>query len=269
MPEARAVGAIDGLRVATLNLLYYPQGDRWRERRPLVEAQVAELSPDLLALQEVDRLIDQDHALAAAIPVRGYRVVRASETVPRHYPRHWDGVVWLLAADAGTVEATDVLRLTHRRVVSAVRLRRASGLTLTTVATHLQHGDGPSGQETRRRQVRTLLRWLEALPPSDVRLIVGDLNAVPSEPAIELLRAAGYRSAYESVHGRHDDTFPSGLVAPTIYRGPGSTIDYIWVQGRTSVTDAAITLDRPSASDPTLRPSDHRGVVADLVLGGA
>jgi endonuclease/exonuclease/phosphatase family metal-dependent hydrolase len=256
----------DRIRVATLNVLYYPQGDRWRERRPLVEAQVAELRPDLLTLQEVNRLIDQDHALAAAIPERGYRVFRASETVRPRYPRHWDGVVWLVAADAGAVEAHDVLRMTHLRVVDAVRVRRPSGTTVTALATHLHHPDGPPGFEARRRQVRTMLRWLDGLPPSDVQIVAGDLNAVPMEPAIQLLRDAGFRSAYEEVHGRHDATFPSGLVAPSIYRGPGFPIDYVWVRGAASIADAAITLDRPSPTDAGLFPSDHRGVSTDLVL---
>ena len=259
----------DHLRVATLNLLYYPQGDRWRERRPLVEAQVRELRPDLLALQEVNRLIDQDTALAASIPERGYRVFRASATVRPRYPRHWDGVVWLVAHDAGVVEAHDVLRLTHLRVVDAIRLRRPSGLTVTALDTHLHHPDGPPGYETRRRQVRKLLAWLDSLPASDVQLLAGDLNAVPQEPAIDLLRAAGFRSAYEVIHGRHDETFPSGLVAPSIYRGPGSAIDYIWVRGAAHVASAAIALDRAATHDPTLFPSDHRGVLADLVLGAA
>ena len=48
------------IRLATLNLLYYPQGDRWTERRPLVEAQLGELAPDVIGLQEVDRAKDQD-----------------------------------------------------------------------------------------------------------------------------------------------------------------------------------------------------------------
>ena len=261
-------GAGDRLRIATLNLLYYPQGDRWRERRPLVEAQVAELSPDLLALQEVNRLIDQDRALAAAVPERAYRVFRASENVPARYPRHWDGVAWLVAQGAGDVEAHDVLRLTHRRIVSAVRIRRPSGRTVTALDTHLHHPHDPAGHETRRRQVRTLLAWLETLPASDVQLVCGDLNAVPSEPAIDLLRKAGFISAYEIANGRHDPTFPSGLVAPTIYRGPGSAIDYIWVRGAATVREARLTLDRPSADDGGLYPSDHHGVVADLDLEG-
>lgn len=93
-----------------------------------------------------------------------------------------------------------------------------------------------------------------------------DLNAVPQEPAIDLLRTAGFRSAEETVHGRYDPTFPSGLVAPSIYRGPGFTIDYVWVRGAALLVDSSITLDRPSVTDPTLYPSDHRGVSADLVV---
>jgi endonuclease/exonuclease/phosphatase (EEP) superfamily protein YafD len=71
------------------------------------------------------------------------------------------------------------------------------------------------------------------------------------------------------VNGRHDPTNPSGLVAPTIYWGPGFAIDYIWVRGAASVAEARLTLDRPSDADSGLYPSDHRGVVAELDLGGS
>ena len=95
------------VRVATINLLYYPQGDRWKERRPLVEAELRDLGPDVIGLQEVNRSIDQDHALAAsAAPELEYQVYRASNTIRPRYPRHWDGVVLLVRRAAGTVRVT-------------------------------------------------------------------------------------------------------------------------------------------------------------------
>jgi endonuclease/exonuclease/phosphatase family metal-dependent hydrolase len=256
----------DRVRIASLNLLYYPQGDRWRERRPLVEAGLRAIAPDLLGLQEVNRLIDQDRDLAAAAPEAAYTVFRASEIVRRRYPRHWDGVVFLARAEAGEILGHDVRRLTHMRVVQALRLRRPSGRTLTCLNTHLHHPDGPPGFVARRNQVRAILEWLDALPPSDVVTIGGDLNAVPSEPAIDLLRAAGFRSAHHTVNGSDPVTFPSGLIAPSIYRGPGFCIDYVWVRGAAEVVDCRLAWDQPSAADPTLYPSDHRGLIADLVL---
>lgn len=256
----------DRIRIATLNLLYYPQGDRWRERRPLVEAELRTLAPDVIGLQEVNRPIDQDHDLAASAgPELDYQVFRASETVRRRYPRHWDGVVFLAAAGAGEILGHEVRRLTYLRVVQALRLRRPSGRTLTCLNTHLIHGDGPPGYVARRNQVRAMLEWLDALPPSDVVTIGGDLNAIPADPALDLLRAAGFRSAHRAANGSDPVTFPSGLVA-SWNQGPESCIDYIWVRGAAEVVDARLAFDRPSVEDPGLYPSDHRGLVADLAL---
>jgi endonuclease/exonuclease/phosphatase family metal-dependent hydrolase len=255
------------LRIATLNLLYYPQGDRWAERRPLVEAELGAIAPDVIAFQEVNRLIDQDHALAAAIPGRRYVVVRASETVRAAYPRHWDGVASLVSSAAGEMLDHEVRRLTYLRVVQAIRLRGPGGRTVRWLNTHLHHPDGPTGYAARLNQVRTILGWLADLPAAAVDVLAGDLNASPDEPAIAELRRAGFISAFEARHGRHEPTYPSGLVAPSIPLGPPVCIDYLWVRGSARVIDARLAWNRPSRADATLFPSDHRGLVADLELG--
>jgi endonuclease/exonuclease/phosphatase family metal-dependent hydrolase len=257
----------DRIRIATLNLLYYPQGDRWRERRPLVEAQLRTLGPDIIGLQEVNRPIDQDHLLAASAgPGRDYQVFRASETVRPRYPRHWDAVAFLVAAGVGEILGHHVRRLTYLRVVQMLRLRRPSGRTVTCLNTHLIHGDGPSGQVARRNQVRAMLAWLDSLPISDVVTVVGDFNALPGEPAVELMRAAGFHSANRTATGGDPVTYPSGLVASWTDGHPEQCIDYIWIRGAADVVDARVAFDRPSLEDPGLYPSDHRGLVADLEI---
>ena len=145
------------IRLATLNLLYYPQGDRWTERRPLVEAQLGALAPDVIGLQEVDRAKDQDRGLAAASGSLDYQVLRASETIRDRYPRHWDGVVLLVRRAAGEILFHETRRLTHLRVVQAVGLRLPNGTTLTVANTHLHHPDGPPGYVARLRQARTIV----------------------------------------------------------------------------------------------------------------
>jgi endonuclease/exonuclease/phosphatase family metal-dependent hydrolase len=254
------------LRIATLNLLYYPQGDRWAERRPLVEAELAAIAPDVIAFQEVNRLIGQDHALAAAVPGRRYVVVRASETVRPAYPRHWDGVVSLVSSAAGEILDHEVRRLSYLRVVQAIRLRGPGGRTVRWLNTHLHHPDGTPGYVARLNQVRAILGWLTALPPAAVEVLAGDLNASPDEPAIAELRRAGFISAYEARHGHHEPTYPSGLVAPSIPLEPPLCIDYLWVRGSARVIDARLAWNRPSPADASLFPSDHRGLVADLEL---
>lgn len=257
----------DRIRLATINLLYYPQGDRWRERRPLVEAQLRALAPDVIGLQEVNRSIDQDHALAAAAgPDLGYRVYRASETIRDRYPRHWDGVVLLVGRAAGEVLFHETRRMTHLRVVQAIGLRLPGGATLTVANTHLHHPDGPPGYVARLRQARAVLGFLEGLPATDATVLGGDLNGMPDEPSLTSLFDAGFRSATREAGIGDPGTFGSGLVAPTIYRGPSFCIDYLLVRGSARVVSAGLAFDRPAEDDPGLYPSDHLGLVADLEI---
>ncbi len=253
------------IRLATINLLYYPQGDRWKERRPLVEARLRALAPDVIGLQEVNRSIDQDRDLAASAgPEFDYRVFRASDTIRDRYPRHWDGVVLLVRRAAGEVLFHEIRRLTHLRVVQALGLRRPDGTTLTVANTHLHHPDGPPGHVARLRQARTILAFLEGLPPTDATVLGGDLNGTPDEPSLGSLFQADFRSATREAGLGDPGTFPSGLVAPTIYRGPAFCIDYLLVRGPVRVLSAGLAFDQPAFDDPGLYPSDHLGLVADL-----
>ena len=43
-------------------------------------------------------------------------------------------------------------------------------------------------------------------------------------------------------------------------------IDYIWVSERIRIVDSGTCFDKPGPEDPTLWPSDHIGVWADLEL---
>jgi endonuclease/exonuclease/phosphatase family metal-dependent hydrolase len=261
---ASRAGTPDRLRVATLNLLFYPQGDRWGERRPLVEDELRVLAPDVLGLQEVNRTIDQDHALAAAMGEGlGYAVHRASESIRPRYPRHWDGVVLLVRRAAGEVLFHEIRRLTYLRVVQALGIRTSGGRTVTIANTHLHH----AGAAMRMRQVTAILGFLESLPRTEVTVLLGDLNALPDEPALELLFGAGFRSATREAGLGDPATFPSGLIAPTISRGPDEAIDYVLVRGRATIATARIAFNRPAADDAGLYPSDHVGIVADLAIG--
>ena len=132
--------------------------------------------------------------------------------------------------------------------------------------THLHHPDGPPGHVARLRQARAITAFLDELPPTDATVLVGDLNGLPDEPAMDWLFAAGFRSATREAGLGDPGTFPSGLIAPTIYRGPRVCIDYVLVRGSVRVKDARLAFDQPSANDPGLYPSDHLGLVADLEI---
>ena len=258
------------IRLATLNLLYYPQGDRWTERRPLVEAQLGAAGPRRHRAPGGGP--GASTRTAGSRPRPGsldYQVLRASETIRDRYPRHWDGVVLLVRRAAGEIVFHEIRRLTHLRVVQAVGLRLPNGTTLTVANTHLHHPDGPPGHVARLRQARTIVAFLEALPATDATVLGGDLNGLPDEPSLAYLFDAGFRSATREAGIGDPGTFGSGLVAPTIYRGPRFCIDYILVRGSARVVAAAIAFDQPAADDPGLYPSDHLGLVADLEISSA
>jgi hypothetical protein len=43
-------------------------------------------------------------------------------------------------------------------------------------------------------------------------------------------------------------------------------IDYIWIAGAVASLASGVCFGRPSVDDPTLYPSDHAGVWADLEI---
>jgi endonuclease/exonuclease/phosphatase family metal-dependent hydrolase len=43
-------------------------------------------------------------------------------------------------------------------------------------------------------------------------------------------------------------------------------IDYIWISETITIGDSGVCFDKPSPDDPSLWPSDHAGVWADLEL---
>ncbi len=243
------------LRIATLNIRNL--ADRWDERLPLLVADMAALQPDLLGLQEVVYPLQQDRLIGAA-GQRRYEAFRAWAGRPEY------GNALLVAEELGF---GDVDRLDLGLNRSALRgVVRAGDRTLLMVVTHLHH---LTEDETERDdQVRMLLEWVAAAPTTNGQIVVGDFNAEPDEPASERMRTAGFRSAYADANGADADvTWPSGLQAPAMDTdGPPGCLDYIWLRGGIRVNGARLSFDRPAVGDPTLYPSDHLGLVADIDL---
>jgi endonuclease/exonuclease/phosphatase family metal-dependent hydrolase len=223
---------------------------------------LARLQPAVVGLQEVDRTRDLDRFLAGDL----YRVWRAADAVPSRYPRHWDAVSLLVAHSAGSVEAHAVKRLTHMRVVQRIVLRTTAGVRVCIGNTHLHHPDGASGEATRLRQAAAAIAFLDE-EPADATVLLGDLNGECREPFFAALRSAGYRSAHAVVHGHEPErTFPSGLISGGMSAEPPVAIDYVLVRGAAEPVDAHVAWAVPSSHDPTLFPSDHFGVTADLEI---
>ena len=77
-----------------------------------------------------------------------------------------------------------------------------------------------------------------------------------------------YAGRVQKVHcGREPDyTFPTGLTAPTMDTDPPLTTDYVWVSSGVKVVGAILAANKPHPADPSVYPSDHVAVLADIAI---
>ena len=245
------------LRIATFNIRNI--NDRYEERKPLLGAAFVEIDADVIGLQEV-MFSDprQDDFLSAQIPEKHYRSL-----VTRH-ERFTDFGNAILVA-RGDVQAHEELRLSGGRSVQRVLLV-AEGRTIWVANTHLHHK--PLEPLVRLEQVETITNWMAEAPAADVTIVVGDFNTPPFEPAYAAMVAAGYRSAMFEANGAEPRvTWPSGIQADTMDTdGDPNCLDYIWIRGRVAARSACVAANEHPAADPTIYPSDHFALVAELEI---
>jgi endonuclease/exonuclease/phosphatase family metal-dependent hydrolase len=245
------------LHVATLNILNL--ADRWPERLPLILADMSALQPDALGIQECVYPMQQDRLIGAAGEAR-YAAVRGWAGRPE-YGNSLFVRESLPATDEGRVDL-GLNRAAHRATVGL-----ADGPIVAITVTHLHHRE--PDEHLRDEQARQLLEWIEAAPPADAQIVIGDFNADPAEPTYARMKAAGFKSAYAEANGAEPAvTWPSGLQAPAMDTdGHPRCLDYIWIRGAVAVESARLAFDRPDPEDPTLYPSDHFGISAHLAIG--
>lgn len=250
---------MDRLLVATLNILNL--ADRWDERLPLILADFAALQPDVIGMQEVVYPLQQDRLIGAAGEGR-YEAIRGWAG----RPEYGNSILVKAPLAAESYERLDlgISRSSHRVIVPL-----PNGARLLFAVTHLHHP--PAAGADRLAQVEQLISWLDASPAHDAMVVVGDFNANPREPAYARMGAAGFRSAYKEANGSEPAvTWPSGLQAPAMDTdGEPDCLDYLWLRGDIAAESARLICDRPAVGDPTLYPSDHFGVAAQVRIGGA
>jgi endonuclease/exonuclease/phosphatase family metal-dependent hydrolase len=242
------------LRVATFNI----RGilDRWPERRPLLVDAFRRIAPDVIGLQEVEFAEEQQDALlAGAVPARRYEAFAAESRL---------GFGNAILVGAGAPDAHATRGLEYWRVAQRVRVALPGGRTLWFANTHLHHL--PEDVHLRVEQARALCDFVAHAAPDDAVVVTGDFNALPDEASCAVMRAAGFRSAHHAVHGAEPAlTWPSGIQADTMdLDGDRGCLDYVWVRGPVRVVGAHVAANEPPAHDPTIYPSDHFAVVADL-----
>ena len=257
--------------VVTFNLLNKPS--RWEERRMLIAAELAQLKPDLIALQEVT--LPDNSAQWLATRLGGYSVTLCSKTGPL---QDLEGIAILSRLPIDGVEMLD-LRSQHR-VAQSMRLNVA-GRQLLLVNGHfyfhlVDHIE-------RVNQVQHLLGWLGHTAREMATVICGDFNDTPGSRSIRLMRQH-FASAHSLRHGHEPEyTVPTALkyrlsgVRKTLSRFGNyalnrsfnpwrGTVDYIFVSPHLHVVECRSVLNRPAPHDRTLYPSDHVGLAAILDL---
>jgi endonuclease/exonuclease/phosphatase family metal-dependent hydrolase len=246
---------VTSLRVASFNIRNGRALDgvhAWPFRRRATAQALAALDADVVGLQEVYRF--QERFLLKA--VQGYRATgdprsRWGERCP---------VLWRpdrLAAEQSTTcwFADDPGRAGAR--LPGASFPRVATLTVCTATDggarfgfanlHLDERHASN----RVRSAEMLLGWLDRDIPW---VVVGDFNEAPGGPALDVLRAAGFRSALaDDAPGTAHD-----------FRGgsDGPRIDHVLVGPEWDIVSAAVEV----AAGGRL-PSDHWPVVADLRLG--
>lgn len=269
------------LSLVTLNVL--DDLLHWRERAPLILAELEHLRPQVIALQEVasdpsapelDGAESSAHWLAERLD--GYAVLLARKT---DHPAS-DSLAVLTSLDVATYDLLTFAaqgRLAQRVVLNAGSER------WQLVNTHLSWN--PVDESPRVRQAAELLEWIPRTPPAT---ICGDFNAFPGSRTLQTF-SARFTSAHRAKHGaeplltyptllrrgpglrhwsRHAVLHANGLVRLRRNIRYGGTVDYILVDAHVTVRECAVAFDRPSATDPRIFASDHLGLHAVLEQWG-
>ncbi|MEM7334933.1 MAG: endonuclease/exonuclease/phosphatase family protein [Chloroflexota bacterium] len=260
------------IRVATINIRN--RQDRWFRRRHLLVGQLIDAAPDLISLQEIDISIGQGRWLRGQINARLGRENKRPYTLVQKRKRHLiegyrQGVGVLTRLP---IVYHDVLNLGYGgRPALRVNVRLDNNRTLDFVATHLHSGF--NNHQARQEQAMLLTGWLKNQKWVPNQIIAGDFNALPGTLAIQYIKQQ-FLSAYEQVHQYEPlATFPTALVDPKppydgmLSLGWAGCLDYIFVSTDIKkVATANIFLDIPSDEDAHLYPSDHVGLIADVVV---
>ena len=263
--------------VVTINIL--SDLSLWGKRRWLLVEQLAELNPDVIALQEVslkgsssnahwlaqelNRLKDEEDNL--------YNLYLCPKTGKEE---RLEGIATLCRFPVKRHEILDLVM--QNRVAQLIEFR-INNETLILVNGHFYWHMGESVE--RVDQIELILDWLDTQPADVPVIVAGDFNGRPGSPAIELMREY-FDSAYRAIHGEEPEyTFPTPLQSSTGAKlrnlidwsfgkreKPDTnwieTLDYIFVDPRLHTIDCYLVMNKPSANDPYLYPSDHYGIHA-------
>lgn len=248
-------------RIAMLNLAQ--DHKRWDKRRELIVEQLGDIRPDIWAVNEVcipqqtgrwlqraarERL-GLSFALLQQSKVNGSSLVDGEALLSR-YP---------------VVETANLDYRSQDIVAQVVRLD-IDGRLVDVYVTHLYRSRGEDA--LRLYQVQQLLDWVKRRDDVEARIACGDFNATLAMPSAQLMTSV-FRPTQTEMTAFTPLQDTDGSVAHPYWQRLDRCIDYIWVAGPLTVLDSRVCFNKPDPTDPTLWPSDHAGVWADLEFATA
>lgn len=244
-------------RVATLNLARNEK--RWEERRELIVRQFGELKPDIIALNEISIGLETGRWLQKMVGERfgiDYFLVQQSGSDVSPAAKDAEGFLTRYRV----VEEAHIEYLSHPGVGLTLRVE-IEGQRVDFYVTHLYRSRGEDA--IRFSQAQQLLGWLSTRHGVRHRVVCGDFNATLEIPSVKLM-ASVFKPTQTQPTAFTPLQEPGGTPSHPSWERFDRCIDYIWVTGSIKVLRSGVCFNKPAADDPTLWPSDHVGVWADL-----
>jgi endonuclease/exonuclease/phosphatase family metal-dependent hydrolase len=246
-------------RIATLNA--EQDHKRWHLRRDLVVEQLAAIDPDLFAMNEV------------CVPLQTARWIQ--RTMREKHGREYALVQQTRTNGLSSVEAealftrlpileTGNLDFRTRDIVALVVRVLVGETPVDVYVTHLFMSRGE--ESLRVYQAHQLLDWVASRDDVAARIVCGDFNATPDKPSAALM-ATRFRPTQTAPTAFTPLADHDGSVSHPTWPRMDRCIDYIWVAGPIGVVASTVCFDKGHPTDPTIYPSDHAGVWADLQIG--
>ncbi|MEH6422104.1 endonuclease/exonuclease/phosphatase family protein [Pseudomonas sp. CGJS7] len=243
------------VNVLTLNL-WHDKGD-WPKRRALIVEQIERLQPDLIALQEVLQrpgLRNQAEDIAEAT---GYQARFVSVDPPQAERRYGNAILYKPPASAQQTKNLEPLS-DYRTAAHASKIFDAMHAGVDFYATHL-HNERDGG-DIRRRQIASLLEFIDATQNNGGVIVAGDFNSDADSPELNALRAR-YRDAFAQFQPKLAADPKRATTLNPAYL-PAQRIDHVFYDPkRFDVLDARIVLNQ--ARDGVWA-SDHFGLFVRL-----
>jgi endonuclease/exonuclease/phosphatase family metal-dependent hydrolase len=243
-------------RALTLNL--EQDHKRWSDRLPLISAEIAALKPDVVAFNEVSVPLQTAKILRdAAIEATGipYKLVQQTRV---NGLSKVEGEALLTRFP---IIETGNLDYQTRDIVALVARIDVAGVPVDFYVTHLYMSRGEDS--LRLFQVQQLLAWSDTRADGTSSVVCGDFNASLDAPSAGLM-ATRFRPTQTAPTAFTPLADRDGAVSHPYWPRMDRCIDYIWISEGIEILASHVCFNRPSPDDPSLWPSDHAGVWADL-----